>query len=159
MAEILDIRRELDRSLCKFRSAMITFSDAIKNASWDNNFNADAEMVFRRDVSPTIFDLEEQAKSNTIVSKFLRELSNRSFQVGTAITGSATASALIAHVSNLPLAQIATMAIPVITIGGVAYKAFDEFKLEARAVEQNNLFFYYGVGQLLDDGTYEYIKQ
>lgn len=158
MGEILDIRTELDRSLCKFRSAMITFSDGIKNASWDKQFTADAEKVFRRDVSPAIFDLEEQAKSNTIVSKFLRELSNRSFQVGTAITGSATASALIARMSNLPVAQIATLAVPVITIGGVGYKAFDEYKSEERTIQQNNLFFYFRAGQLLHDGAYEYIK-
>jgi hypothetical protein len=159
MAEILDIREELDQSLCKFRSAMITFSDSIKNASWDKDFPAEAEGVFRRHVAPAILDLEEQVKSNTFVSKFMRELSTRSFQVGTAITGSAAASALIAQMSSLPLAEIATLAIPVITIGGVAYKAYDDFKSEERSAEQNNLFFYYRTGVLLQEGTYEYSKQ
>jgi hypothetical protein len=159
MAEILDIRGELDSSLCRFRRATITFSEAIKNASWDKEFAADAETVFRRDVAPAILELEEQVTSNTLVSKFMRELSTRSFQVGTAITGSATASALIAHMSNLPLTEIAALAIPVITIAGVAYKAYDDWRSEKRSIEQNNLFFYYRAGRLLQEGTYEYFKQ
>lgn len=156
IAEMLDIRTELEKSLCKFRSAMIGFSDSIKNASWDKDFPADAEGIFRRHVAPAILDLDEQVKSNTFISKFMRELSTRSFQVGTAITGSATASALIAQMSNLPLAQIATLAIPVITIGGVVYKAHDDWKSATQSAEQNNLFFYYRTGVLLQEGTYQY---
>jgi len=159
IAEILHIRTELEKSLCKFRSAMINFSDSIKNASWDKDFPADADGVFRRHVAPAIVDLDEQAKSNTFVSKFVRELSTRSFQVGTAITGSAAASALIAQVSNLPLAEIATLAIPVITIGGIVYKAYDDWKSAKQSTEQNNLFFYYRTGVLLQEGTFEHSKQ
>jgi uncharacterized membrane protein YebE (DUF533 family) len=123
------------------------------------SFLAEAETVFRREVAPTILDLEEQTKSNSYISKLLRELSTRSFQVGAAITGSATASALLAQMSNLPLVEIATLAIPVITVGGVAYKAFGDWKAEQRTSEKNNLFFYYRAGRLLENGSYRYVKQ
>ena len=158
MDEVLDIRRELDQSLCRFRSAMIAFSDGIKDASWDKDFSFSAEQVFRRDVAPAILTLEEDVKSNSFLSKFMSKLSERSFQVGTAITGSAAVSALIASISNLPLPEVATLALgPSVTLGGVAYGAYVDWKKDNQNIQQNNLFFYYRTGTLLEDRTYEYV--
>jgi hypothetical protein len=36
--EVLDIRRELEKPLRRFRSAMLTFSEKIKDAAWDTAF-------------------------------------------------------------------------------------------------------------------------
>ncbi len=63
----LDIRQELERPLTRFRSAMIKFSSEIKSASWDLDFVSDADQVFRREVAPTILDIEEEISSSTIV--------------------------------------------------------------------------------------------
>ncbi|MDQ3713662.1 MAG: hypothetical protein M3388_15775 [Acidobacteriota bacterium] len=67
--EVLDIRQELSRPLKRFRSAMIKFSEGIKNASWDEEFSYDAEVVFIREIEPAILDIEDAIKSNNYLAK------------------------------------------------------------------------------------------
>jgi hypothetical protein len=134
------------------------FSDSIKNESWDKDFPFSAEQVFRRDVAPAILTLEEEVKSNTFLSKFMAKLSERSFQVGTAVTGSAAVSALIASISNVPLPEVATLAVlPLVTLAGVAGSAHVDWKKDNQNIQQNKLFFYYRTRTLLKDRTYEYV--
>jgi hypothetical protein len=157
--EILDIRRELDTPLHRFRAAMIMFSRNIKNAAWDQDFPSDAEQVFRRDVAPTIVTLEEEVRSNTFLSKLFSEFADKSLEVGGSVTASATLSALAVRMLNLPLTDVAALAIgPMLAVGGTAYNAYLKWKEQQRSAEQNNLFFYYRAGTLLHDGTFEYVN-
>lgn len=157
--EILDIRRELDIPLHRFRTAMIKFSENIKNAAWDQDFPSDAEQVFRRDVAPTIVTLEEEVRSNTFLSKLFSEFGDKSLQVGGSVTASATLSALAVRMFNLPLTDVVALAIgPMLAVGGVAYNAYLKWKEQQKNIEQNNLFFYYRAGTLLHDGTFEYVN-
>jgi hypothetical protein len=51
MNEILDVRRELEGQLVRFRSAIMKYADTIKNAAWDDEFCAEAEELFHREWS------------------------------------------------------------------------------------------------------------
>jgi len=146
--EILDIRTELEISLRQFRSAMLRFSASIKNASWDDDFDQSAELVFRREVAPAVLNIEEEVKSN----RFMMELTQKLVPVGTA-----GVSVLAVAMSNLPPSAIAALSLAGATVAAAtvvqAYRAY----LEKRQVTQhNNLYFYHSAGQLLLDGTYEY---
>lgn len=148
--EILDIRRELERPLRRFRSAMITYSQKIQEASWDDDFTASAETLFRQEVEPSILTIEEQVNSN----RFLNELTSRLVPVG-----AAAISTLVVSMTNLPSAAIVALSAIGATIGvATATQAYVQWAKDKQMTEQNHLYFYYKAGQFLADGTYEYVS-
>lgn len=64
MNEILDIRREIDQYLVRFRSAIMKYADRIRSASWDGEFSEEAEQLFHREIEPSVLDIEDAVKSN-----------------------------------------------------------------------------------------------
>jgi hypothetical protein len=72
--EVLDIRRELEKPLLRFRGAMIGFSEKIQDAPWDKDFSVEAERVFVQDVTPAILNLEEEVQSNNFMTALTSEL-------------------------------------------------------------------------------------
>jgi hypothetical protein len=150
--EVLDIRRELERPLKRFRSAMINFSESIKTASWDENFPSDADQVFRREVEPAVLNIEEEVQSN----KFIAELVRKAVDKPIILAGG---SALALAVTTLQLPALAALAVGGLVGGGSAlYDAYKEWSNKAREIEQNQLFFYYRAGKFLSNGTYEYVS-
>jgi hypothetical protein len=150
--EILDIREELERPLTRFRSAMIKFSSGVKSAAWDSDFVSDADEVFRREVAPTVLDIEEEIRSNN----FIAELARQAVDVPVVVSGG---SALALAVTTLGLSGMAALAVGALVGGGkAAYDAYTEWSQKQRETEQNQLFFYYRAGHLLSEGTYAYIS-
>jgi hypothetical protein len=145
--EILDIRRELQRPLVRFRGAMISFSEGIKNAAWDENFSFDAERVFNKDVAPVILDIEDEVKANPYLIELARNWINKSLLV-------AGGSALAVTLSNLSLPSIAALSIGAIVNTAITIRDTNkEWSKNQRAVEKNSLFFYYRAGKLLSGQT------
>lgn len=150
--EILDIREELTRPLTRFRSAMIEFSSGIKSASWDSDFISDADQIFRREIEPTILDIEDEIRSNN----FIAELARKAVDVPVVVSGG---SALALAITTLGLSSIAALAIGAVVGGGkAAYDAYTEWSKKQRETEQNQMFFYYRAGDLLSEGTHAYIS-
>jgi hypothetical protein len=145
--EILDIRKELENPLVRFRSAMIIFSEKMKDAAWDENFPFDAEQVFNRDVAPAVLNIEEEVKANS----YLKELARKWFDKPLLLTGG---SALALAVSNLPLPSIAALAVgaSLNTINAV-FDTNKEWGAKQRAIEQNNMFFYYRASKIISEGS------
>ncbi len=81
--EILDIRRELERSLIRFRSAIVKFSESIENASWDEDFSYDTETVFMRDIEPAILDIEDAVKNNNYLTNLTRKIADKPLNIPT----------------------------------------------------------------------------
>lgn len=150
--EILDIRRELERPLKRFRSAIIKFSSGVQSASWDEDFVSDADQVFRREVEPAVQDIEEEIRANS----FIADLGRKAVDAQAVLTGG---SALALAVTTLGLPAIAALAVGG-AVGGskAAYDAYKEWNKKNREVEQNQLFFYYKAGKLLSEGTHEYVS-
>lgn len=149
--EVLDIRRELEGSLVRFRSAMIRFSEKIKNAAWDEDFSFEAEQVFQRDVEPAILDIEEAVRSNKYLATLTRKLVDKPLIIP---SGSALAL-LMSQVGAMP--HIVAQALGVgITSGVAAYDAYQEWQQKGMVIEQNQLFFYYRSGKFMADRTYDY---
>jgi|KBSSwiStaDraftv2_1062776.scaffolds.fasta_scaffold55067_3 hypothetical protein len=155
--EILDVRRELEKPLQTFRSVMVKFSSKIESASWDKDFARDADQVFRSEVAPAILALEDEEKSNTFLNKLTAKVADKSIQVGGAVSASSAISALAVRMLNLPLTDVAALAVgPAIVAGGVAYSAYKEWREKQKEIEGNSLFFYYKAGSLLQDGSFRY---
>jgi hypothetical protein len=155
--EILDIRRELEKPLRHFRSAMIKFSTQIESASWDKDFPQDADQVFRSEVAPAILALEDEEKSSSSLNKLTVKVAEKSIQVGGAVSASAAISALAIRMLNLPLVDVAALSVgPAIVAGSVVYSAYQEWKEQQQTNKGNSLFFYYKAGSLLENRSFEY---
>lgn len=138
VADVLDVRSELQDSLVSFRSAMLEYTESIKSAAWDESFPSDADNVFMQKVAPTIEDIDEAVRSN----KYLIELTSRIGDKPAAILISAL-GLLLAEASSTPGLISAALGVG----SGTAYAAWDahlEHMKNRREYEQNHLYFYYG---------------
>jgi len=136
--EILDIRKELDKPLTRFRGAMIKFSEEIKSAYWDEDFPSDAENVFYRDVKPAILDIEETVKSNNYLAALLRKFVDKPV----VLPAGSVFSVLMSHLSSLPDEVALSLGIG-ISSAAIVFDAYKDWKQKKQAIEQNHLFFYY----------------
>lgn len=150
MNEILDIRRELESHLVRFRSAIMKYADIIKNASWDSEFSAEAEEVFHRDIEAAVRDIEDAVRTNpSLLALATRKL------VGASALSASVFSFIVAQLTSLPTITNLAMAASV-GAGTAVYDAFKESQKAQQTVEQNQLYFYYRTGELLTNRTYEY---
>jgi hypothetical protein len=151
MNEILDIRRELESHTVRFRSGIIKYADRIRNASWDEEFIAETEEIFHRDIEPAVLDIEDAVKSN----RSMLELTTRKVVALPALGTSSLFSFFVSPLSSFSTLTKLVMGAAV-GIGTAVYDAYRETQKQQIAMEQNQLFFYYRAGSLLQDGAYEY---
>jgi len=142
--EILDIRKELEKPLVRFRSAIIRFSEDIKSASWDKDFAPEAEKVFYREVEPAILEIEDATKSNQFLTSMVRKFVDKSLIL---TTGSVLSIAL-SQIPTLPHEIAVSLGIS-FSSAAIIYDAYDEWKKKKQAIEQNLLYFYYKTRQHL----------
>jgi hypothetical protein len=144
--EVVDIRRELDKPLTRFRGAVIKFSEQIRSAPWDEDFSSDAETVFHRDVKPAILEIEEAVKSNRYLASLLRKLVDKPLVLP---AGSAIALVL-SNISSLP-GEIAVSIGAGVSALSVVYDAFEEWKQKKQTIERNTMYFYYRAGKQISE--------
>ena len=152
MKEIIDIRRELDSYLIRFRAAVMRYSDEIRNASWDKEFSAELEATFHREIEPAVLDIEDAVKSN----RSLFEIAARKLVDKPALTTSLF-SFIVSQISALPAISSLGMSIGIGTATAI-YDAVREAQQQTRELERSQLYFYYRAKELLNDGTFEYSK-
>lgn len=148
--EVLDIRKELDRPLIRFRAAMLNFSESVKSASWDEDFSIEAEQVFRQKVEPAVLEIEEAVKDNLLLSKLGNKIAADPMLAGPVL------GVIVASPTNFGhlLEQVAPAA--ALTIGGAKVlkhivDAVRENKDKQREIEQNQLYFLYRAKQRLQE--------
>ena len=73
VAEVLDIRADLDAALARFRAAMDAFAAEVAAAAWDPDFAVEADCVYRRQVAPAVAEIEDAVAT----VGYLRELVTR----------------------------------------------------------------------------------
>jgi hypothetical protein len=142
--EIIDIRKELDRPLKRFRSGVVGFSREIESAPWNNEFSQEVEQIFIERVEPAVLEIEDAYKS----SRPLLEIVSRSLTHPSAVTTSALGIAL-SRLSQFPDIFVALSAAAGVSFG--AYEAFKKYRQEKQDIEKNQLYFYYRVGKSLSE--------
>jgi hypothetical protein len=73
ITDILDIRRELQEPLVRFRSAMIEFASQVEGAPYDKDFNRHAEELACARVDPAMLEIEELVRDNKYYKQFQRK--------------------------------------------------------------------------------------
>lgn len=135
--EILDIRRELDAPLVRFRGAVGRFSDGMRAAGWDPEFVGDAEGVFVDEVEPAVQEIEEMIRDDRFLSRLAPAVTEPQNWAAGGALGMAAYS-----LASLP--ELASLAVG----GGVGFaagarQAYQEWRKAQKAAEQKELFFYY----------------
>jgi hypothetical protein len=142
--EILDIRKELDMPLTRFRRAIINFSQDIKSASWDKDFPPEADKIYYRDVAPALLEIDECVKSNKFLVTLLKTIAEKPAVLP---TGSLFSIA-ISQLSSLPNEIAASLGVGIAS-ASLIYEAYDQWSKNKKAIEQNLLYFYYGTNKRL----------
>jgi hypothetical protein len=142
--EILDIRKELEKPLTRFRSAMVNFSDDIKSTPWDKGFALEANRVYVRDVKPALLEIEESVQSN----KFFKLLLEKIMEKPLVLPVSSGISFAVSQISSLPKELVTSLGVG-IAYSPMIYKAYDDWKKKKQITEQNQLYFYYDAGKRL----------
>lgn len=138
--EIVDIRKELDKSLIRFRSAIISFSREIENAPWEKGFSQEVDQVFNERVLPSILEIEEAYKSSNVLLNFVNKLTDKPF----VLPSSSALGLLISKANQLP--DLVTQSISIAAGGAVILlETLMEWKEKKREIEKNQLYFFYRV--------------
>jgi hypothetical protein len=150
MKEILDIRCELEPHTTRFRAAIMKYADNIRNASWSDEFEHEAEELFHREIEPAVLEIEDAVKSTPALSTLLMRK-----VLGIPALGSSVLSFVVAELAPLELITRSIMSAGV-GVATAVYDAIVETRRGQMAIEQNQLYFYYQAEQLLRDGSYQY---
>ena len=144
IAEIFDIRRELEKPLVRFRGVLGEFSQEIRAEPWNNDFPIEVEMLVQRRIEPAILDIEEQVRSN----HYLEKLSRRLIKEPLEVAGGSAIGVMIGSLSSVSPGLVAVFG--AITGGGaLALEAYSDWKDKQQETEGNQLFFYYDIGHRL----------
>jgi hypothetical protein len=137
VAEVLDIRRELEGPLRGFRLAVSDFSSQIRSAGWEPEFAEEADALFREKVQPEIERIEEAVRENQSLDELARRVVRHS-------ATRATFGAVIGSVSDLSV--LAGLAIG---LGAAGVQAYLDQQERLQDIQDKQLYFYYGAQELL----------
>lgn len=139
--EILDIRKELENPLRRFRSAIIKSSEEIRYEVWDQDFTYDADKLFRKEIEPSIVEIEELVQSN----KYLKKLTSNILSNPLEILKSSGLGLLVGKLSDLPNISAEAMSIGA-GVANTAFRTWKEYGDQNKKIEQNQMYFYYRAG-------------
>lgn len=143
--EILDIRRELDKPLTRFRGAIMDFSGKIKAAPWNKDFPYEANKIYIHDVQPAMLDIEEAVQANKFLYTMIQKFKQKS---AIELPKGELISLGIANISSLSKELAASIGFGIAS-ATIIYDAYQEWLKKKKAVEHHKLYFYYGLGKRL----------
>lgn len=149
--EILDIRKELDSSLARFRSKMFEYSESIQSMPWNEDFESESSMLYYKKVVPAVLEIDELTKENS----FLKNL-GYSFLSSENALNSLGSLALSVAAGGVVLAVSQAMSTnAAISMSGTAWaatkvaEAFRNYTEKEKEIKRKDLYFYYQTGKKL----------
>lgn len=145
IAEVVDIRRELDRHLDGFRAAVLEFAGVLGMASWDASFPREAEVLYRSSVAPTVREIDEAVAS----VGYLRELTGRYAEAPQRFLPLAAPALAVSVAAPGWLVEALGVTLAASSAGANLAQAWVQARDARRALEEHRLFFYYASGRRL----------
>lgn len=65
--EILDIRKELEKPLVRFRRKMLSYNDEIQAMPWDEDFRNECFNIYHKDIAPAVLEIDELTKETSFI--------------------------------------------------------------------------------------------
>ena len=152
VGEIIDIRKELNDPLIRFRSKVQLYSESIQSVPWNDDFENECSLLYYQEVAPAILEIDELTKDGSFIKNLVGKVtSDGDFRrvAGELIMGVAAAGVIPSF------AQTVSLDTAVLTAGGVwatakIADAFKEYTEKKREISKKDLFFYYRAGKMLN---------
>lgn len=150
--EILDIRKELEAPLIRFRSRLLSFDNEIQSMPWDDDFQIECKKIYLREVAPSVLEIDELTKDSSFIKNlgysFLTDESALK-NTGQLVVTVAMAGAITAF-SDVMSSEQAFIAAGGAYAASKVAAAFKEHKDKQREITSKDMYFYYRAGKLLD---------
>ena len=145
VAEVLDVRADLDGPLDRFRAAVGDFADDVASAVWDADFPVEAAHVYRQRVAPAVAEVEDAVAS----VGYLRELVSRYAERPAQFVPVTAPLLTVALTSADALSQAVAAALGGLSLAANAGQAWHAAQDARREVRAHRLFFVYAAGRRL----------
>lgn len=143
MDELLDLRKDLARSLVGFRSEISRLAESVEHATWDSDTPHDIDNIVQQKIAPAIIELEDRLDALKLAKALPRRITEKA---GTLIPGLAAGATIGACVS--PMIGILTA---VATVTANVLGTLAEIEEQYRSIERNSLYFYYQVDKYAEN--------
>jgi hypothetical protein len=145
MAEIVDIRRALERPLVRFRGEMVDLTKEVSASSASKDLDRAISDYWNASVRPKLLEIAELVEED----KYLRQLAGKVISDPKAALGGAS-GALIGVAIGAPKPLVAALGASLGTVI-VGLQAAWEVMAKRRGVATRNLYFIYEVGRRLNN--------
>ncbi|MDR7856109.1 hypothetical protein [Tissierella sp.] len=155
--EILDIRKELEKSLIRFRSKTSEYSKNIQTLPWDKDFEDECYILYNKEIVPSILEIQEMIEDNNIIKNLgITILTDQSMlsSMGGLVAGVAATGA-ITSLNNAIASDKAMLAVGGAWAVSKVASAYNEYRKKAKEIERKDLYFYYKAGTTLIDEKYK----
>lgn len=149
--EILDIRKELDPSLVRYRAKVLSYSESIQSMPWDDSFENECSELYYKEVAPAVQEIAELTAENSFIKNLgYVTVTNGDFWK--------TAGGLVCSIAAGGVIGAFNSAISIdkaVLISGGAWAAtkiaesFHEHQKNRREIKKKDLYFYYQAGERL----------
>lgn len=149
--EILDIRKELDPSLVRYRAKVLSYSDSIQAMPWDDTFESECSELYYTEVAPAVQEIAELTAENSFIKNLgYVVVTNGDFlrTVGGLVCSVAAGGVIGAFNSAISTDKA------VLSTGGAwaatkIAETFYEHQKNKREIKKKDLYFYYQAGEKL----------
>ena len=150
MDEILDLRREANGSLSRYRRAVSSLTPKIASAAFGSDFNEEVNDLWLREVEPAIDEIKETLADHTLVREAARHLSIDLKSYVFAATGPFVAVG-VQTLSTLDTLMTAALSATPAALAGVQLLAGADRDRRAglKQAQKSDLFYLYDLGSRL----------
>lgn len=147
VAEIVDVRRGIERSLIEFRSAVAGMATEVHEAAWDPGFHHEAQALFTRTVEPALRQVEEALK-NLGTASLVKHVA---LSPAPYVTGATTIGLALAGAQVVPDLAAAALSIgtPLATMAAAVAEGIKERYRRQNVIRKNQFLWLYQVEQKL----------
>lgn len=157
VGEILDIRKELEKPLLKFRGKTIEYAENIQTLPWDKDFEDECYILYNKEIVPSILEIEEMIDDNNILKNLgIKVMEDRSMLGDmSGLVISVAAAGAITTFSNVIASDKAMLATGGAWAISKIASAYNDYKIKAKEIERKDLYFYHKAGKNLIDKKYK----
>lgn len=146
MDVILDVRRQLEAPLVRFRAALARGSSEFAAAAWDESFAREVDDLYRRDVAPALEDVKHALDELGVRPTLLRAASD--MKTHAAVTATLGLAA-VGGMTHVDLPELLYSAPGLSAAAAAASQGLQRRKVR-REAERNAFYFLYESGRRLD---------
>jgi len=149
--EILDIRKELDSSLVRYRAKILGYSETIQSLPWDESFKDECTELYYKEVAPAVEEIAELTKENS----FIKNLGYSAISNGDFLKSAGGLVCSIAAGGVIGAFNDAVSTDKAVLISGGAWaitkvaESFHEYSKKKKEIQQKDMYFYYQAGKKL----------